>query len=85
MTDEQRRVRDDSDELLRALDELKGLERTKRDKQYSTPEFHRLSEAVEEQASYVFHVARQEDIDGDRTQRAELSPNDVAPSHERSS
>ena len=82
MTEEQRRVRDDSDGLLGALDDLKRLERTKRKASYSTPEFHDLAAAVEDQAKYVFRVAHEEDVDGDRAQRSERSINEVRPSEE---
>jgi hypothetical protein len=84
VTDEQRRVRDDSDELLDALDDLKRLEKLKRDETYSSPDFHRLANEVEDQARHVFRVAAEENLHGDLAQHADLTPNDVRPSDDRS-
>ena len=85
MTDERhRRVRDDSDELIRALEDLKQLEKTKREADISTPPFHELAEAVEAQARHVFEVAAEETVDGNRAPTTDVSTNEVRPTGDRS-
>lgn len=85
MTDERhRRVRDDSDELLTALEDLKQMERAKREADISTPPFHVLAEAVEDQARHVFDVAAEETIDGNRASTSDVSTNEVRPSDDPS-
>jgi hypothetical protein len=79
MTDDRHRaVRDDSDELLRALDELKRMEQVKREQDISTPRFHELADAVEAQARHVYRVASEESIDGEEAPRSDTSTNEVA-------
>lgn len=78
--DRHRRVRDDSDELLHALEELKLMERQKRTEDISTPPFHRLAEEVEDQARRVFELAAEENVDGDRAPTTDVSTNEVRPS-----
>ena len=73
VTDEQRRIRKDSDDLLDALGELKAMEGRKREHDYSTPEFHELAEAVDDQARHVVDLAIQERVDGDDVDRADRS------------
>lgn len=77
MAQEREQVRDDSDELLSELEKLKRLEREKRGESYSSPSFHGLAEQVVDQARSVFHLAAKEDRDGDRTERSDLSIDDV--------
>lgn len=57
-------LRDDSDRLLRAVDELKALEREKRLEVVSSPPFHDLAREVERKAREVFRMAEQEEADG---------------------
>ena len=82
--DRHRRVRDDSDELLRALEDLKGMERQKRAEHISTPPFHELAEKVEDQARHVFEVAAEENVNGDRAPTTDVSTNEVRPTDDRS-
>ena len=85
MTDNRlREVRDDSDDLLHELGELKRMEKAKREADISSPPFHELAEAVEDQARLVYRVASQETTDGDRAPTSEVSTNEVRPSDDRS-
>lgn len=59
-------LREDSDRLLRALDELRDLERQKRVQEVSSPSFHDLAREIEEKAREVFRLAEQEEEDGSR-------------------
>ena len=54
-------LRDDSDRLLRAVDELRALEREKRLQEASSRPFHDLARQVEEKAREVFRLAEQQD------------------------
>jgi len=51
---------DDSDELLRAVEELRALEREKRLHETSSAPFQDLERRVDEQARAVFRLAQQE-------------------------
>ena len=85
MTDERhRQVRDDSDDLLRALEDLKRMEKAKREADISTPSFHELAEAVEDQARHVFDVAADETVHGNRAPTTDVSTNEVRPGDDRS-
>jgi hypothetical protein len=85
MTDERhRQVRDDSDDLLHALEDLKRMEKAKREADISTPPFHQLAEEVEAQARHVFRVAAEETVDGNRAPTSDVSTNEVRPSDDRS-
>lgn len=59
-------LRDDSDRLLQAVDELRALEREKRLQEVSSPPFHDLARQVEMKAREVFRLAEEEEIDGSR-------------------
>lgn len=54
---------DDSDRLLRAVEELRALEREKRLHETSSAPFLELERRVEEQARAVFRLAQQEHED----------------------
>jgi hypothetical protein len=79
MNMEERRVREDSDELLDAVDELKRLERSKRSRNISTPRFHDVADRVEDQARQVFHIAARETIDGDKAGTSDSSIDEIPP------
>lgn len=57
---ERARLSDTSDELLRALTELRDLERRKRDKTISTPEFHELADRIDARSKHIFRIAAAE-------------------------
>jgi hypothetical protein len=80
VSNEHQQVRTDSDRLLGALDELKRMERRKRDEEFSTPEFHELADDVEDQAREVFRIASVEAADGEDAPKSSASINDVQPS-----
>lgn len=80
MANEYERIRDDSDELLQALDDMKAMEKEKRNEDISTPPFHELADAVEDQAKRVFRMAQGEELDGDRAPTSDVSINEVGPS-----
>lgn len=52
--------REGSDRLLRAVDELRALEREKRLQEASSATLHELERRVEEKARAVFRLAQQE-------------------------
>ena len=49
---------DESDRLMRAVDEIKRLESEKRRLPISTPEFHRVAARIERMARQVFGIAK---------------------------
>jgi hypothetical protein len=57
-------MRADSDRLLRAVDELRALERERRLQEVSSPPFHALALQVEEKAREVFRLADQDEEQG---------------------
>jgi hypothetical protein len=79
MTDEQRQVRSDSDELLDALNSMKAAEVEKRGEQMSTPPFHELADEVEARAKRVWELAAQENDDGDEVETTGISVNETEP------
>lgn len=81
--EERQQIRDDSDDLLSALNDLKQMEGRKRTEDISSPPFHDLAEAVEDQARHVYRLAAEERIDGDQTSSADVSTNEVSPSNQR--
>jgi signal transduction histidine kinase len=58
-------LRTDSDRLLDAVDELRALERQKRQLDVASKPFHDLAERVEAKAREVFRLAGQEADDGE--------------------
>ena len=73
MTEEQQRFRVVCVVFLVVLGQLKAMEGRKRDHDYSTPEFHDLANAVEDQAKHVFDLAIQERVHSDDVSRADRS------------
>jgi hypothetical protein len=57
-------LRNDSDRLLQAVEELKALEREKRLVDVSSEPFHDLARQVELKAREVFRLADQQERDG---------------------
>jgi hypothetical protein len=80
MTDEQRHLRDDSDSLLTALDQMKQMEQDKRDMEISSDEFHELADAIEDQSREVFRIAADERVVGERSPKTGATANSVRPS-----
>jgi hypothetical protein len=58
-----------SDRLLRAVDELRALEREKRLQEASSAGLHELERRVEEKARAVFRLAQQEGYAGSSARR----------------
>ena len=81
MTEEQRRVRDDSDELLTAVDELRQLEQSKRGEAMSTPPFHALADEVEHKARRIFEIAAQENVDSEEVEFNGRTTDQTPPDH----
>src|SRR3954469_3603592 len=79
MTDEEREVRTDSDELLGALNSMKAAEDRKRREEISTPSFHQLADEVEARAKVVWETAARERMDGERTQTTNVTISEVEP------
>ena len=78
MADDYREVGADSEELLRALEELKQLESEKRNEDTSTPRFHELADRVEQQARTVMEIAGQQQRHGNEARPADAAIDDVA-------
>jgi signal transduction histidine kinase len=57
-------MRRDSERLLKAVDELRALEREKRQLAISSRTFDELAERVEQKEREVFRLAGQEEADG---------------------
>jgi hypothetical protein len=73
-------LRDDSDELLAAVDRIRTLESSKRDTPMSTPEFHSRADEIEDIARSVFGLARRQRREGDQLSGPDgRSINDVDP------
>jgi hypothetical protein len=83
VTDETTRIRDDSDHLLEALQDLKHAEAEKRTADISTPKFHDLAEEVEQKAKDLFELAHDAKRAGNRTRTRDRSTNEVPPRHSR--
>lgn len=66
-------LRRDSERLLKAVDELRAMEREKRRLASSSRPFHELAERVEQKAREVFRLAGQEDADGRVAERLAAS------------
>jgi len=79
VTEEQKRVRSDSDYLLDALTALKDAEERKRRAPFSTEEFHELADEVEERAKGVWKAAAQEALDGEATSTTGAVIEDLHP------
>ncbi|HET7727265.1 MAG TPA: hypothetical protein VFK54_08060 [Candidatus Limnocylindrales bacterium] len=79
MTEAERRVRSDSDELLSAIEHLRRLEQRKRSEHISTPGFHELADEVALQARHVFDVASRENADADRAATTDVSIEETPP------
>ena len=77
---ELRRVRDDSDQLLKKLNELKDLEQRKRRLEVSTPAFHDAANKVADVSSEIFRIGHDEQAAGDRIERRQgVNTEDVQP------
>jgi hypothetical protein len=86
MTEPRGQLRDNSDELLGALDDLKSLEREKRTQEISSPPFHEMAEAIEDKSREVFRMAATERQIGDTFEESQgMSTEEVPgePAHER--
>lgn len=82
VTQEERLVRSDSDELLEALEDLRSTEGTKRGEDISTPPFHALADDVEAKAARVWKLAKRENTDGDRADTTDHSIDETPPLRE---
>jgi hypothetical protein len=78
----QRQLRDVSDRLLDALQDIRDLEEKKRTKEISTPAFHRLTDDVADASRRVFELAHDEDALSDSfDERQRRSVEEISPSH----
>ena len=73
------RIARDSERLLEAVGEIRGLEEEKREAEMSTPRFHELADRIAERARDVFGYATDERDTGDElSERQDRSIEDVA-------
>jgi hypothetical protein len=78
-----RALPEQSARLLAELETVRELEREKRTKRVSSPEFHALADEILDRSRQVFRYAEREEETGDRTNPGEESIDDVA-GHSRS-
>jgi hypothetical protein len=72
------RLRDDSDALIEALDDMRDTENRKREKDVSTPEFHRLADEVLQKSRHVFDLALGEEVNGNAIETTDQSIEETA-------
>lgn len=77
MSDPNDEVRRDSDELLDRVAALRRLEQEKRRMPISSARFHELAEEVTAKARAIMYGAQDEGRHGNRTQRADITIDDV--------
>jgi len=76
----ERDLRNDSDDLLAELNELRALEAQKRNREISSPEFHELADAIEEKSREIFRTAADERYVGNEADRHRgTTINDLEP------
>ncbi len=63
---DQQHLRRDSDALLDEIEELKAMERTKRQHEISSPEFHELADQITDKSRHIFAIAADERVTGNR-------------------
>jgi hypothetical protein len=64
-------LREDSDRLLEAVEELRSLEREKRGLEVSSDQFQAMAKRVEDKAREVFRLAEEQQQDGEVVDRLE--------------
>ena len=67
-------LKEDADEILARLEQLRTIEEQKREETPTTPEYHELSSRATETARAVFRATVEEDVD--RQRASELEDND---------
>jgi hypothetical protein len=77
VTDKKRRLVDESDRLLAALDEIRTMEAQKRDEHISTAEFHALAERIHDKSREIFQITGDQERLGDETPTSDESINDI--------
>ena len=70
-----------SNKLIEGARDVQRLEEQKRKAEISTPEFHRLADAIEARARDVFRLADDEERLGDQVPRGEGTIEDEARRH----
>lgn len=78
MSSEKDELVDQSDALLRAVEDVRSLERRKRSQDISTPAFHELADRIEERSRDVFRIAHREEILGDALETTDESIEEAA-------
>jgi hypothetical protein len=74
-----KRLRLDSDALMEKLAEMRRAEDRKRQADVSTPEFHQLSDRVDQLSNQVFRLAQGEEDVAERTPTTETSIDEIDP------
>ncbi len=72
-------VREDSDELMAAIERLRRREAEKRETPFSSPAFHERAREVEAEAQRVFRIATRQEIHGDHELEAHVSDGEDGP------
>ena len=75
--DPKRELSGESARILEAIDELHDMEVEKRQRPISTPEFHRLAEAITDKSRDVFRIAIDQEEAGNESPRGEETIEDV--------
>jgi hypothetical protein len=80
-----RELRDNSDELMRALEDMKRTEARKRGHPVSTPKFHALADDVEKKSERLFRLAKGEISLADEIDTTDQTIRDTPPHRPRES
>jgi hypothetical protein len=75
--DPKRELSGESARILEAIDDLREMEIEKRKRPISTPEFHRLAEAITRKSREVFRIAVHQERTGDEAPRGDQTIEDI--------
>ncbi|MFL5779004.1 MAG: hypothetical protein ACJ761_08695 [Chloroflexota bacterium] len=75
--DEERQLRDRSDELIDAVDDLRRLEQEKRTEPISSDEFHDLADAVTRKSRSIFSIALDQEATGEDAESQDTTIDEV--------
>jgi hypothetical protein len=78
MSVEKEQLRQESDDLMEAVDDVRRLERRRRTEAISTPRFHELGDRIEERSRDVFRLAQAEESTGNNIETSDVTIEDVA-------
>ena len=74
----EQRILASSDQVLKAVDEMKELERRKRRERVSTPSYHRLADDVQAKSREIFSAAAEETLAANALESGSRSIDEIA-------